>query len=340
MKTGDAALAAGGLGALALGGYVVWRRLGPAGTPATVTPTGTAGPGPNSGSPSTAQPMTLALLLQYPVGHIPVSDAVAWVPAQNAARLMQAQGGGYGLFDLSHHPVGYTFPDGQQHIAAQNAAAYLWDLGVDPCPPALYADLQAASQATGVPLPLLLGVAHTESTFLAGGLVTNGVCTPGSCTVGHTAGPGNGGGPVGLMQVSLVACQQVGVSYAAATSSPASNALAGAKYLAYLAGLHHVPVASTDYALWAPVLVAYGEGTAATSTMANAGNGGWVAQHTPAAAAVAQQATSRAAAPAAYQAPAPVTCTTATAHLSTAAGVQTVTSRVCSNGSRTVQRIS
>ena len=327
MKTGDAVLAVGGLGALSLGGYVAWRRLAPASAPVTVTASGSAGPGPNSGSASTAQPMTLATLLQYPVGKIPVADAVAWVPAQNAARLMQAQGGGYGLFDLSHHPVGYTFPDGQQHIAAQHAAAYLWDLGVDPCPPALYADLQAASQATGVPLPLLLGVAHTESTFPLDGTRSNRSML-------------TGGAYVGLMQVGQSAAQTVGLSWAAVQQSAATNALAGAKYLAYLAGLHHVPVASTDYALWAPVLAAYGEGASASATMANAGNGGWVAQHTPAAAAVAQQATNRSAAPAAYQAPAPVTCTTSTAHLSTSAGVQMVTSRVCSNGSRTVQHIS
>ncbi len=326
MRAGDATLAAGALGALALGSYAAWRRLAPASAPATVTPSGASGPGPNSGTASTAQPMTLALLLQYPVGKIPVSDAVAWVPAQNAARLMQAQGGGYGLFDLSHHPVGYTFPDGQQHIAAQNAAAYLWDLGVDPCPPALYADLQAASQATGVPLPLLLGVAHTESTFLLDGTRTNSSML-------------TGGAYVGLMQVGQSAAKTVGLSWAAVQQSAATNALAGAKYLAYLAGLHHVPVTSTDYTLWAPVLAAYGEG-ADSPAIGLATDGTWVAQHTPAAAAATQQATSRAAAPAAYQAPTPVTCTTSTAHLSTSGGTRTVTSRVCSNGSRTVQHIS
>lgn len=327
MKAGDVMLVAGGAGVLAAGGYVAWRRLAPASLPATATPTGNAGPGPNIGPAATAQPMTLAMLLEYPVGQIPVPDAVAWVPAQDAARVMQAQGGGYGLFDLSHHPVGYTFPDGQSHIAAQNAAAYLWDLGVDPCPPALYADLQAASQATGVPLPLVLAVAHTESTFLLDGTRSNSSML-------------TGGSYVGLMQVGQSAAETVGLSWVAVQQSAATNALAGAKYLAYLAGLHHVPVSSTDYALWAPVLAAYGEGAAAATTIANAGDSHFVAQHTPAEAVVTQQATNRAAAPAAYQVPAPVTCTMSTAHLAVGGVTKTVVSKVCSNGTRIVQSIS
>ena len=332
-------LVVGGAGVLAAGGYVAWRRLAPAGPSATVTPTGNAGPGPNGGTAATAQPMTLAILLQYPAGQIPVPDAVAWVPAQDAARVMQAQGGGYGLFDLSHHPVGYTFPDGQPHIAAQNAAAYLWDLGVDPCPPVLYADLQAASQATGVPLPLLLGMAHVESDFLDGGLVANAVCVPGHCTVGDTAAAPALSGPAGLLQVAPVACEQVGASYALAVSSPAANALAAARYLVYLAGQHGVNPASTDYAEWAPVLAAYGEGPN-SAALGLATDGAWVAQHTPAEAVVTQQATNRAAAPAAYQTPTPVTCATSTAHLSVGGVAKTVVSKVCSNGARSVLSIS
>ncbi len=322
MKAGDVVLTVGVLG-VAGAGVVYWRArlagINPPAIPSAPGPTGLTG----ASATGAAAPMTVATLLQYPVGQIPVPDAVAWVPAQNAARVMQDQGQGQGLFNLAHHPVGYYGPSEDN---AQRAAAYLWDLGVDPCPPALYADLQAASQATGVPLPLLLAVAFTESTFLRDGTAAN-------------AGVVSSAGDVGLMQVGPQAAQQVGLSWAAVQQSSATNALAGAKYLAYLAGLHHVPVGSTDYALWAPVLSAYGEGAAAAATIANAGTAVFVAQSTPAAAVVTQQATNRAAAPTAYQTPAAVTCTTAVAHLSVAGAVKTVTSRVCSNGTRQVQSI-
>lgn len=332
----------GGLGLLALAGGAIayWRSRAAADTVTAATPSAGAAsasaPGPSGGSPAPAETMTFQTLLAYPVGKIPVSDALAWVPAQNAARVVADQGGGYSLFDLAHHPVGYTFPDGHQYEAAQRAAAYLWDLGVDPCPPALYADLAAASQATGVPLPLLLGMAHVESGFLDGGLVGNSVCVPGSCLPGNTGQAT--GGPVGLLQVSSVAAAQVGVSYAAATASPASNALAAAKYLAYLAGQHGLAPTSTDYAAWASVLEAYGEGPDSPA-LALATNGSWVAQHTPAEATVTQQATNQSAAPAAYQAPTPVTCTTSVATLSVGTVTKRVTSRVCSNGTRTILSI-
>jgi len=340
-RTGDWVLGAG-LAAGAGVGVLYWRHR-TAGAASVPPATGTgSSPAPSAPGPTTsrepvaAQPMTLATLLAYPVGHIPVPDALAWIPAQNAARLMTTDGGGYSLFDLAHHPVGYMFPDGHQYEAAQRAAAYLWDLGVDPCPPALYADLAAAHAATGVPLPLLLGVAHVESGFLDGGLVGNSVCVPGACIPGDTGQAT--GGPVGLCQVSAVACAQVGVAYSAAVASPASNALAAAKYLAYLAGRAGVAPTSTDYAAWAPMLAAYGEGPDSPA-LALATNGQWVAQHTPAEATVTQQATNQPAAPTAYQTAAPVTCTTSVATLSVGTAIKRVTSRVCSNGTRTVLSI-
>ena len=322
---GDLLLAAGGMGVVGVGGLLLLGRLRSqaAGVvPATVAPSTATQPGPSG--PPAAAPMTLATLLAYPVGHIPVPDAVAWIPAQTAARVMQAQGAGYGLFDLSHHPVGYTFPDGQQHIAAQRAAAYLWDLGVDPCPPALYADLLAASQATGVPMPLLLGVAHTESTFLLDGTAANRAVI-------------SAAGDVGLMQVGPSAAAQVGLPWASVQASAATNALAGAKYLAYLATQAGIAPTSTDYPAWAPVLARYGEPNSPAIALAQ--DAGWVAQHTPAQAAVTQQATNHTAAPVAYLRPAAVVCQTAVAHLAVGGATKTVTSRVCSNGTRSVVSI-
>jgi len=142
----------------------------------------TAAPGPSGGDDTTTTattdanpcaPMTMFCLLHNPVGGIPVPDALAWVPAQNAADEIYYHGGGVSFFDLAHHPVGYY---GESLIPAQRAAAYLWDLGIDPCPANLYADLVAASSQTGVPVPLLMGIAHTESTFLSYGTVLNSGC--------------------------------------------------------------------------------------------------------------------------------------------------------------------
>jgi hypothetical protein len=344
MDLGDGLLGVAGAGAVALGVWWGVRRVAasaPAAVPAAVpgmvpASPGSSAPGPSGGARSATpavQPMTLATLLAYPVGQVPGPDALAWVPAQHAARVVQAAGQGLGLFALAHHPVGYYGP---ALDAAQRAAAYLWDLGVDPCPPALYSALVAAHAATGVPLPLLLGVAHVESQFLDNGAVPNAVCTPGHCTVGNTA-PADGG-PVGLLQVTAAACAQVGVSYAAAQQSATTNALAGARYLAYLAGQHGVAPTSTVYAAWAPVLAAYGEGTDSPA-IALATSGSWVAQHTPSQAVVAQQTVSRPAAPAAFR-PAAVTCQTVTARLAVGSTTRVVTSRVCSDGTRTVLAIS
>jgi hypothetical protein len=251
--------------------------------------------------------MTMFCLLHHPVGACPVPDAEAWIPAQYAADAVWRSG--LSLFTLTHHPVGAFGP---ALIPAQQAGDYLLRLGIDPCPPALYAALAAASQATGVPLPLLLSVAYTESTFLDYGQVPNSGCVPGACSVGQTGVPN--GGPVGLMQVSAVAATQVGVPYADVVASYTSNALAGARYLAYLAGEYQMAPSSTDWAAWGAVLAtAYGEGAAATSTISQATDPAWIASQTPAnaQAAQAQRLTAAPAAPAAFV-PAQVTCRTVT----------------------------
>jgi len=271
-------------------------------------------------------PMTMFCLLHNPVGGIPVPDALAWVPAQNAADEIYYHGGGISFFDLAHHPVGYY---GESLIPAQRAAAYLWDMGIDPCPANLYTDLTAASSATGVPVPLLLGIAHTESTFLSYGTVLNSGCVPGACTAGNTGSAS--GGPVGLMQVSSEACAQVGVSYSEAVSSSAVNALAAAKYLVYLAGLNGLDPTSTDYAAWEPELAAYGEPNSPSIVYAQ--DHAQVAQATPAKAEATQSAAviTRTPAPAALV-PAVVTCR----DYFTQEDGREVTIRACSNGTRTI----
>jgi|GEM_PF-3050570 len=227
-------------------------------------------------------PMTLFCLLHHPVGGLPVPDALAWIPAQRAADLVWQSG--ISLFDLTHHPVGYYGP---ALIQTQYAADYLLRLGIDPCPPSIYAALASASSATGVPLPLLLAVAYTETRFLQYGQVPNSGCVPGICLPGQTGQAV--GQPVGLMQVSGVACQQIGVPYADAVASVDANALAGAKYLAYLAGQYGFPPSSTDYSAWAPVLAnAYGEGAAAAATIDQVQSASWLASQTPATATTTQ----------------------------------------------------
>ena len=330
-----------GLGAAAgleLGIYVVRRQK----SSVTTAPAGTgspaiaanSSPGPSgdssasgiSTSSNPCAPMTMFCLLHNPVGGIPVPDALAWVPAQNAADAIYYHGGGISFFDLAHHPVGYY---GESLIPAQQAAAYLWDMGIDPCPPQIYADLVTANAATGVPIPLLLAIAHTESTFLSYGTVLNSGCVPGACTTGNT-GNANGG-PVGLMMVSSEACVQVGVPYSEAAASTQANAIAAAKYLVYLAQQHGISPTSTDYVQWEPVLAAYGENPSTSATLA--GSSSWVAQHVPAEAQAKQSAAAitRTAAPAALV-PAVVTCR----DYFTQESGREVTIRACSNGTRTI----
>ncbi|MDA8118470.1 MAG: transglycosylase SLT domain-containing protein [Gammaproteobacteria bacterium] len=327
-------IALGGAAGLELGIYAAHRLQAssiPAGTGSSATGASSS-PGPSGDSSASSQssnpcaPMTMFCLLHNPVGGIPVPDALAWVPAQNAADEIYYHGGGISLFDLAHHPVGYY---GESLIAAQRAAAYLWDLGIDPCPPQIYADLVTANAATGIPIPLLLAIAHTESTFLSYGTIANSGCVPGACTRGNT-GSANGG-PIGLMMVSSEACAQVGVSYSEAATSTQANAIAAAKYLVYLAQQRGISPTSTDYAQWEPVLAAYGENPSTSATLASSSS--WVAQHVPAEAKAAQAAVAitRNPAPPALV-PAVVTCRDYFAQ----EGGREVTIRACSNGIRTI----
>jgi len=242
------ALGVGGAAAAGLAGWAVWRAR-------------------QQALAAACAPPTLACLLRYPVGHLPGPDPAQWIPAQEAARLVAASP--YDLFTLAHRPVGAFGP---QWIPAQRAAAYLWDLGIDPAPRALYADLVAAHRATGVPLPLLLGVAWTESTFLRYGTVPNSRLFP-------PGGSAAQGSPVGLMQVSRAAATQVGLAYPAVVRSARVNALAGARYLAYLARrLGRSPTMPLGPG-WQPVLAQYGEPGAESLVLAQ--NPAWLAHVTP-----------------------------------------------------------
>ena len=70
-------------------------------------------------------PVTMACLLDYAVGNMPVAHPEQWVPAQIAARQVVASG--YNLYALTHHPVGAF---GTAIIPAQRAADYLANLGI------------------------------------------------------------------------------------------------------------------------------------------------------------------------------------------------------------------
>lgn len=223
----------------------------------------------------TCDPMSMACLLDYAVGHIPVSHPAAWVPAQQAARLVY--GSGQDLFALTHHPVGYF---GSGLIPAQHAADYLLSIGIDPCPPAIYTALQVASATTGVPLPILLGTAYTESRFLQYGHVANAALV----------NPATGA--TGLMQMTPIAVAQVqqsfpkeaqaeGITWATVQANYTTNALAAAWLLRYLATQEGVPYDSVDYAAWQPVMVRYGEGGAAATTISQAASSTFVAANTP-----------------------------------------------------------
>lgn len=268
-------------------------------------------------------PMTMACLLQYNMGALPVPDQLAWIPAQWSARVVQASG--LSLYALTHHYYGYY---GLSFVTAQEAGAYLMALGIDPVPSAIYEALAAASTSTGVPLPLLLSVAFTESSFLQYGQVPNSGCVPGHCTVGNT-GVANGG-PVGLMQVTAIACAQVGASYAAAITSPQANALAGAQYLAYLARSHGLSPTSTNYGAWqALIATSYGEGAQAATTVQQAADPTWVRQQTPTAAVVKQtQRLTEAPPPPPAAVPPQVTCRVVTLSVNG----RPVRVEACSNG--------
>lgn len=302
-------------------GYLTRPRSPVASTTATApgltqqplaTPLSTAAANP-------CDPMTMGCLLDHPVGGLPVPDALAWIPAQRAAVLVWRSG--HTIFALSHHTLGYY---GASLIPAQEAADYLLHLGIDPCPPALYAALATASSRTGVPLPILLATAFTESTFLRYGHVAN-------------AAEQSGTGATGLMQVTPIATVQVNQTYGLAIpwssvqTSPATNALVGAYYLRYLATQTGLAYTNPNASAWTSVLEAYGEGSMAQLTVVHAGDASWVNANTPASASRVQaQRTQTAPAPAVLQS-GTVTCRVVTMRI----GSAYTAVRTCSDGTWT-----
>lgn len=266
-------------GAVGLAGALLVRRdlaapVSNGGIPGPTAPVRTApsAPGP-SGSVSSSgpcDPMTMHCLLAYSVGRLPVPDALGWIPAQNAARLVQASG--HSIPQLVHEPIGHY---GSKEEPAQQAAQYLIDIGVDPAPQFIYAALAAASRRVGVPLPLLLAVAYGESRYLDYGTRPNqSLVSP--------------YGDVGLMQVGQTAVTQIdrsyhaGLTWAAVQTNVAANALAGAYVLRYFASQRGLNYRSVDYAAWQPIVAeGYGEGTAALLTIRNAQSTHWTALQDP-----------------------------------------------------------
>lgn len=303
-------------------GYVTRPRSTSGSRPSSasgLTPLPLATPLGSGTATNPCDPMTMGCLLDHPVGGLPVPDALAWIPAQRAAVLVWRSG--HTIFALSHHPFGYY---GASLVPAQEAADYLLRLGIDPCPPLLYAALATASHRTGVPLPILLATAFTESTFLRYGQVAN-------------AAEQSGTGATGLMQVTAIATAQVNQSFGLAIpwsnaqTSPATNALVGAYYLRYLATQHGLAYTDPNASAWTPVLQAYGEGNMALLTVSNAGSGAWVDANSPAPVASAQaKRTEATPAPKALQ-PEAVTCRVVTMRM----GSAYTTVKTCSNGTWT-----